>query len=362
MIVLYNYSMKFRSVQRQPFFYILAIAVIFLSYLVMKPFIAVVVIAFLTALFFKRPFEYFERTFKGRTKLASSLTVVIVFFVVLIPLILIAGLTVSQVLQFNKDIGGGEKVNIASVVDGGNELLSSLPGIDYRLTEVGVGDWIQQGAKAVGTFFLERLPDISSGAFQLFTFIIVFIIILFYLLPVQDKLIKFLKNISPLDDRIDSIYITRIVAMSKSMVRGTFLIAIVQGIVSGVFLAIVGVDYVLFLTILMIFLGVIPMIGSGFIMLPIGIIMLFTGNIWQGILLIFVNVIIVGNIDNFMRPKLVSKEAELHPALIILGVIGGLQYFGILGFIYGPVIMILLVTTIEIYTNHLHKHRFSRNK
>jgi len=319
----------------------------------MKSFIAVVVVAFLAALFFKRPFEYFKRIFKGKTKLASSLTVVIVFFVVLIPLILIASLTVNQVLQFNKDIGGGEKVNITSVVEKSNEVLSSLPGVDYRLTEVGVEDWIQQGAKAVGTFFLERLPDISSGAFQLFTFIIVFIIVLFSLLPIQDKFIKFLKDISPLDDRIDSIYITRVVAMSKSMVRGTFLIAIVQGVVSGIFLAVVGVDYVLFLTILMIFLGVIPMIGSGFVMIPIGIVMLFTGNIWQGILLIVANVLVVGNIDNFMRPKLVSKEAELHPALIILGVIGGLQYFGILGFIYGPVIMILLVTTIEIYTKHI---------
>jgi len=224
-----------------------------------------------------------------------------------------------------------------------------------------VGDWIQQGAKTIGTFFLERLPDISSGAFQLFTFVIVFIIVLYSLFPVQDKLIKFLKDISPLDDRIDSIYITRIIAMSKSMVRGTFFIAIVQGIISGIFLAIVGVDYVLFLTILMIFLGVIPMVGSGFVMVPIGIIMLFTGNIWQGILLILVNVFVVGNIDNFMRPKLVLKEAELHPALIILGVIGGLQYFGLLGFIYGPVIMILLITTIEIYTNHIRNYRSSKS-
>lgn len=349
--------MEIKSSQKQLFFYILAIAVLALSYLVLKPFIAVVVLAFITALFSKRPYDYFCKVFKARKKLASLLTVIIVFFVVLIPLVFIAGLTVKQVIQFNDDIGVGNRINIVSIVDKSNDMLSSIPGVDYQLTEKAVEDWIQQGAKAIGTFFLERLPDISSGAFQLFTFIVVFLIVLYSLFPVQDKFIKFLKDVSPLDDRIDSIYITRVIAMSKSMVKGTFLIAIVQAIVSAFFLAIVGVDYILFLTILMIFLGVIPMLGTGFVMVPIGIVMLFTGNIWQGILLILVNVLIVGNIDNFMRPKLVAKEAELHPALTILGVIGGLQYFGILGFIYGPVIMILLVTTIEIYISHIRDHK-----
>ncbi|MFA6391679.1 MAG: AI-2E family transporter [Patescibacteria group bacterium] len=349
--------MAIKSSQRQTFFYILAAVVLVLSYLVLKPFIAVIVLAFLTALFTKRPYEFFNKIFKGRKKLASLIMVIIVFFVVLIPLVFVAGLTVKQVIQFNEDIGGGTKVNITSIVNSSNDILSSVRGIDYRLTEVGVEEWIQQGAKAIGTFFLERLPDISSGAFQLLTFVIVFLIVLYSLFPIQDKLTKFLKEISPLDDRIDSIYITRIIAMSKSMVRGTFLIAIVQAIISAIFLAIVGVDYILFLTILMIFLGVIPMVGTGFVMMPIGIIMLFTGNIWQGILLILVNVLIINNIDNFMRPKLVAKEAELHPALTILGVIGGLQYFGILGFVYGPVIMILLVTTIEIYIKHIRDHR-----
>jgi predicted PurR-regulated permease PerM len=276
---------------------------------------------------------------------------------VLIPLIFIAGLTVKQVIQFNNDIGVANKINIVSIVEKSNDILDSIPSVDYQLTEKAVSDWFQQGAKAIGTFFLERLPNISSGALQLFTFAVVFLIVLYSLFPVQDRFIKFLKDVSPLDDRIDTIYITRVIAMSKSMVRGTFLIAIVQAIVSAFFLAIVGVDYILFLTILMIFLGVIPMLGTGFVMVPIGIVMLFTGGVWQGILLILANILIIGNIDNFMRPKLVAKEAELHPALTILGVIGGLQYFGILGFVYGPVIMILLVTTIEIYISHIRDHK-----
>ncbi|MFH1235884.1 MAG: AI-2E family transporter, partial [Parcubacteria group bacterium] len=190
------------------------------------------------------------------------------------------------------------------------------------------------------------------GVFQSVTWIIIFLILLYTLFPIQNKLFNFFQNASPLSDRMDVVYATRVVEMSKSMIKGTLLVALVQGAVSGIFLAIAGVPYVLFWTMLMIFLGVIPMVGYGFVLIPIAVVMLLTGDIWQGVMLVVASVAIIGNIDNYLRPKLVSKQAELHPALVILGVIGGLQVFGLLGFIYGPVIMILLVTTFEMYQKY----------
>lgn len=343
------------SLRKQPFFYILIALVAFLSYLVLKPFLSAIVLAFLAALFFKPVYTFFQRIFRGKDKLAAITSVMIVFFVVLIPLVSISGLTINQIIQFKNDFGSEGNINLEYIVDKANDAIDVVPGVDQKLTVDGVQEWIQNGAKAVGSFFLERLPDIGSGAFNLLTWILVFIILLYSLFPIQDKFMHFLEHLSPLDDRIDRVYLTRVVEMSKSMVKGTFAIAIVQGIVSGIFLAIAGVDYVLFLTILMIFLGVIPMVGSGFVMIPIGIIMLFTGHIWQGVMLLLATTLLVNNIDNYLRPKLVSKKAELHPALVILGVLGGLQVFGVLGFIYGPVIMILLVTTVEMYMKYAQK-------
>jgi len=345
--------MQLKQLQNQPFFYILVVIVLVLSYLVLKSFFAVIVLAFLAALFFRPMYNWLFEKFRQRKKWATFVSVVIVVILVLIPLIFITGLTVNQIIQFTQDLGSENQISYSGLADSVNNLLDIVPGNDYTVTEASVNDWVQQGVKAVGNFFLERLPDIGSGAFQFLTFIIIFVIVLYALFPLQDKLLDFAKSLSPMDDRIDTIYITRVIEMSKSMVKGTFLIAVIQGIVSGIFLTIAGVDYVLFLTILMIFLGVIPIIGSGFVVVPIGIIMLFTGNIWQGVFLILANVLIIGNIDNYLRPKVVSKQAELHPALIILGVIGGLQVFGVLGFIYGPVIMILLVTTIEMYMKYI---------
>lgn len=348
--------MSVASLRNQPFFYFLIAFVAFLSYLVLKPFLSAIVLAFLAALFFKPVYTFFQRIFKKKDKLAAMMSVVIVFFVVLIPLVSVGGLTVNQIIQFKNDFGSEGNIDLGYIVEKVNNVIEVVPVVEGKLTVDGVQDWIQNAAKSVGSFFLERLPDIGSGAFHSLTWVLIFIILVYSLFPIQDKFMHFLEHLSPLDDRIDRIYLTRVVEMSKSMVKGTFAIAIVQGIVSGVFLAIAGVDYVLFLTVLMIFLGVIPMVGSGFVMIPIGVIMLFTGNIWQGVMLLLVTMLLVNNIDNYLRPKLVSKKAELHPALVILGVLGGLQVFGVLGFIYGPVIMILLVTTVEMYMKYAQKH------
>lgn len=339
--------------RKQPFFYIVLAVVVYLSFLVLKPYLSAIVLAFLTVLFFKPVYNFFLKRFRGRAKIASSLSVVIVFFVVLIPIVFIGGLTANQILQFKDDISSSDtRINYETVADYGNNAVSIIPGVNYEFDADSIRDLVQQGARAIGTFFLERLPDIGSGAFNFLTWVIIFIILTYSLFPLQDKLLRFVEKISPLEDRIDTVYVTRVIEMSKSMVKGTFLIAVVQGIVAGILLVIVGVPYVLFWTLIMIFLGVIPMVGYGLIILPIAIVMLLTGGIWQGIVLILGSVLVVGNIDNFLRPRLVSKKAELHPALIILGVIGGLQVFGVLGFIYGPVIMILLVTTFEMYMKY----------
>ncbi|MDX1521389.1 MAG: AI-2E family transporter, partial [Anaerolineae bacterium] len=88
------------------------------------------------------------------------------------------------------------------------------------------------------------------------------------------------------------------------------------------------------------------------IAIPIGVALLAFGQIWQGILVLVGSTLIVSNIDNLLRPRLVSKDANLSPALVLLSAFGGLSLFGFLGVIYGPVVMIFLITTVEIYLEH----------
>jgi predicted PurR-regulated permease PerM len=97
--------------------------------------------------------------------------------------------------------------------------------------------------------------------------------------------------------------------------------------------------------------SIIPL-GAWVITMPIGLFLMATGHLWQGLIPILGNILIVGNIDNFLRPRLVSKQASLHPALVLIGLFAGLAQFGFLGVVYGPVFMVVLVTTLEVYREY----------
>jgi predicted PurR-regulated permease PerM len=125
----------------------------------------------------------------------------------------------------------------------------------------------------------------------------------------------------------------------------------VQGVAAGVFLAIGGVPYVAFWTLLCIVFALLPL-GVNVITVPAGIALLAFGSVWQGLLVLLGGLLVVSNIDTLLRPLLVPKEANLNSALVLIGALGGLHLFGFLGVIYGPVVMIFLVTTVEVYLEH----------
>jgi len=141
--------------------------------------------------------------------------------------------------------------------------------------------------------------------------------------------------------------------MITAMFKDTFVIAIAQGAAMGLVFWVAGVPYVMFLTIVSMFLSLVPFIGISLIAWPVGIVLLLMGNTWQGFLVLVAFLLIVSNIDAALRPVLVPKGVYLNPALIILSVFGGLGVMGLIGAQYGPVVMILLVTSIEVYTKFM---------
>lgn len=160
-------------------------------------------------------------------------------------------------------------------------------------------------------------------------------------------------EIVPYPPEITQLFLDKIDLMIKAMFKGTFVIAIVQGLAMGLILWVAGVPYTMFLTLISIFLSMVPVVGISLLAWPLGIFLIVSGDVWQGILVIAAFLLLVANIDTFLRPRLIPKGAQLNPALVILSVIGGLRVMGIIGAIYGPVVMILLVTSIDVYTKYL---------
>jgi predicted PurR-regulated permease PerM len=357
--------LKAQAKQGSTFFFIFFFFILFLSYIVLKPLLSLAIMAFIIVTIFNPVYSKLVRALKGRVSTAVTISILLIFLSVIIPVILLTYITYNQVITFNNDfqkfisnsntssednLSGNDNVDM--FIDKINNVLGDFEFIDYQLSKQDIREVAEKYASPVAEFAANNALSIGKSTPWILTQIVVFTTLLSSLFPLQNRIKQFISKISPMDDEIDRIYIKKVLSMATSMVKGTLVIALAQGILSGLFLWIAGVNYVMFWTILSIFLSIIP-VGAGLINIPIGIVMLLTGQIWQGILIILGNVLIVGSIDNLViRPKMVSKDAQLHPALVLLGVIGGIQVFGFLGFIYGPVVMILLVTTLDIYIEY----------
>lgn len=293
-----------------------------------------------------------------RPSSAASLTFLASLLALLIPIALVIAVSVHQILILVHDVTqGGYSTNVNDLlkhaVDSVNRVAESLH-VSWRLTVDDITNGLSHALKALQSSLLSTLTASVSSFFAFFTLAIIYIYVFLSLLVKQDVLLDTVHRMNPLGTKISSLYVSRMAAMTKAMVRGQFIIALAQGFTDALLLYLAGMHSTFFFFLLVLtVLSIIPL-GGGIIAIPIGIIMLFTGNVWGGLLVIFGHIVIVTNIDNVLRPRLVPQEARLDPALTLLAVFAGLGFFGFLGIILGPVLMILIVTTIQVFLEVYH--------
>ena len=201
----------------------------------------------------------------------------------------------------------------------------------------------------IGEWLLRTLSGAAGGAIGLITSTIIFLYVLISLLVNKAKLITLIRRLNPLGEEVTDLYLAKMGAMVKGTVKGQFIIALIQGILGATSIYIAGFHDAFFIfAIFLTALSVIPL-GSGIVTIPFGIGMALFGNIAGGVFVVLFHLIGITNVDNFLRPILVPKEARLDPALMLLSVFSGIAMFGFFGIILGPVLMILIVTTISVY-------------
>ena len=197
------------------------------------------------------------------------------------------------------------------------------------------------------TFLSALIP--AGSAFGVITASIIFLYVFLALLVNREKVLTLIRQLNPLGEEITDLYLTKIGAMVRGTVEGQFIIAVCQGVAGAASIYIGGFHQGFFiLCIFLTALSVIPL-GSGVVTIPFGIGMMFFGHSIGGAFVVLFHLIGITNLDNFLRPILVPREARLNPALMLLSVFSGLAAFGFWGIIIGPVLMIIIVTTINVY-------------
>jgi predicted PurR-regulated permease PerM len=306
--------------------------------------------AFFTTPIYKRMLK----RFKGKTGLSAALTTLALFLIIAIPVIIVITVAVSQALVLADNLGVGEinseNIENSSVeaVNQINSLIESTTGVSQPISVDSVTSFVKTTLPDLVGSLADSLLGVASSIPAFFMNLIIFIFVYVAFLTNSKKIIELLHELSPFDKEINDLYFNRIGIMANAMLKGQFLIAFLQGLATSIALALIGLgEYFSFFLLIFTFLSLIPL-GAGVIIIPLGIILILIGDVWQGVLLLANHFIVVTNIDN-IRPKLVPKEARMQSALTILAAFAGVSFWGLLGVIYGPIIMIMLVTTIETY-------------
>lgn len=348
-------DMENKDLGQRIFFFLVFLILIILSIVMLRPFLTAIIVSLISVIILKPVYSYIlDRSWiRKRRRLAASLTLTAVLLTLVIPVLILVWLTVSQLSGLFDQLA---TYDLESAIQKVNESLEALPLLgDLALPDVDIAEALQTLVRATAQALADLAVGLVSSLPSLFAQGIIFVVLVASLLPVYDTLIPQLEEISPLGPELSELYTLKITAMVKSLVMGVFLIAVIQGAAMGVFFWIAGLPYVFLFTLLSMLLALIPMVGISWLVIAIAVVSFLTGNYSQALTILFGFYGVVNWIDLLLRPKMLSEEASLNLALFILAIFGGLAWAGVMGLFYGPVIMLLLVTTINIYAERYAK-------
>lgn len=342
---------EFTLTQKRALAVATVIALLFGAYFLRQYFILIVVAAVVAYLFT----PLYDRLHKRMgTGLSATLTLLAAFASVIVPVSLIVLIAVMQITEMVRSVADWvQKTDMSALGDRTlkvvNELLARIPFTDITVTP----DMLRKGVTTVaqngGEWLLHTLQSAAGGVIGAITGAILFLYVFISLLTNKEAVRRLVGQLNPLGEEVTELYLAKMGAMVNGTVRGQFIIAVCQGFAGAISIYIGGFhDGFFIFAILLSALSVIPL-GSGVITIPFGIGMMLFGNVFGGIFVILFHVIVVTNIDNFLRPILVPREARLDSALMLLSVFAGITMFGAFGIVIGPVLMIVIVTTISVY-------------
>jgi predicted PurR-regulated permease PerM len=224
-----------------------------------------------------------------------------------------------------------------------------LSNFNIEITGEELNKGISELGKVVGFFLYQQASSIASNIFKFFVYFFFMLLIIYYLLIDGDRLISFIIDLSPLPKEQDQKLIQKFKDMAGAILIGNGLGGLIQGVAGGIVFSLFGLKSAFLWGVIMGFLAFLPIIGVGAVFIPAAIYLFFKGRIAAGIFFIVFYLILTVSVDNLLKPKLVGRRVKMHTLLVFLSIIGGLNVFGILGIIYGPLITTAFITLTDIY-------------
>lgn len=300
---------------------------------------------------------------KTKDHVAAGMTLVVSFLIVLLPLMFIVLATIGQVagfVDYLSQSGAWERTPefAKAIIEKANTVMSDFTGNSSTITEAGVISYLRSNLPGVIRSSSDILFGMVASVPQLGIALLIYVFAFIEFTLRGYDLVKKIKIISPFSTDETNRYIERVGLTANAMVKGQLVISMIISLISSLLLIPLGYgNYFFIFFVLFTILNFIPL-GSGVIVVPLVIYAMLTGLLWQS-LVVLILYYLVSNLDTILRPKFIPSKIQLSTAWMIIATFCGIAYFGILGVVYGPIIMILITTTWELYISSKHQRTVS---
>ena len=327
----------------------------YLFYRILSPFLAPIVWAILLSIVFYPLFQKLQRLLKKKEGLSAMIMTVLVILVIVLPSTLLLISLTNEVVDAYHSL---EEMIKTGRLQAYLEQIREIAPIKWTWTKLGQyvdlshADpfaFLLKNLQQIGTFLFNQTSIVFKG---LSTFVIGFffaLLSLYYLFKDGNRLLERLKAITPIPSKERELILLRFKDMIYATIYGGIVVAIVQGLLGGLIFWVLGISSPILWGTAMALLSFIPVGGTALVWAPASLFFIIQGNFLKGILLLLFGVLVISMVDNLLRPKLISSKTNIHPLLLFFSVLGGIQAFGMIGLVAGPLVTTLCLTLIEIY-------------
>jgi predicted PurR-regulated permease PerM len=317
-----------------------------------RSFLVPVFWAAVLAILFQPFYLWLDRRLGGRRTLAALVATLAVVVAVLVPSALLMAAVGQQALWLYQRVASGE-VNLLAPVD---FVERHLPAVARFLADYGVGiGQIRTSLEGAAIFTTQYVAAraLSLGQNVLIAALLFFLTLylLFFFFRDGDRILRAVIRAVPMGDRREERLMRKFAQVSRATVKGTLVVAVVQGALGGILFSLVGIQAAIFWGVLMGILSLLPAVGPALVWLPAAIILFATGGLWQGLVVVICGILIVSMVDNLLRPILVGRETHMPDYLVLVATLGGLTVFGIAGFVAGPIVAALFLVMWDMFAD-----------
>ncbi len=321
---------------------------------ILLPFYGTVLWGTIIALLFAPLFRWLLPRMRQKRTWAALLTLAVVLLLVILPLALVTVALAREASGLVAQLQSGQ-INPTQYF---RSMFNALPAwVTAWLDRFGLFDFatLQQRLTAAlsqgSQFIATQALGIGQNTFEFFVDLFITLYLAFFLIRDGDSLARGLRRAIPLAPAHKRELLGKFTVVIRATVKGNLVVAALQGLLGGVAFWFLGVNGALLWAVLMAFLSLLPAVGAALVWAPVAAYLLLTGALWQGLALVAWGVLVIGLVDNLLRPMLVGKDTRLPDYVVLTSTLGGMAVFGINGFVLGPVIAAMFIAVWHLYAN-----------